>query len=109
MVRCFLRWTLILLFLAAMPFSVLADEITDQIKEGLESYEKGDYSEAVSTLNFAVGQIQQKQASGLKKVFPEPLQGWQAQESTGDFASAAFMGGGVSASRHSLLPNLVPS
>jgi hypothetical protein len=77
-----------------------ADEVSDQIKEGLQLYEKGSYSEAVQTLNFAVGQIQQKQTAGLKDVFPEPLKGWSAEESTGQFAGAPMLGGGITASRH---------
>ena len=79
---------------------VCADEITEQIKEGLQLYEKGDYAEAVSALNYAVGQIQQEQASALKKIFPEPLQGWKANDAEGEFAPAVLLGGGVTASRH---------
>jgi hypothetical protein len=75
-----------------------ADEVTDQIKEALELYEKGNHSEAVASLNFAVGQIQQAQASGLKKVLPQPLPGWEAEETSGNFAPAA-LGGGISASK----------
>jgi len=91
---------MVLIIMVSWSHSVCADEITDQIKEALELYEKGNFSEAVSNLNFAVGQIQQKQAAGLKGVFPDPLEGWKAKESTGEFAPAAFMGGGVSASRN---------
>jgi hypothetical protein len=88
--------------LVVVPFgtSAMGDEIADQIREGLGLYEKGNYSEAVRSLSFAVGQIQQKQASGLKDIFPDPLEGWKAKESTGDFTSASFLGGGISASRH---------
>lgn len=77
-----------------------SDEISDQIKEAQSLYEQGNFSEAVTALNFAIGQIQQKQASTLKNVFPEPLDGWKAEESKGEYASAAFFGGGLSASRH---------
>jgi hypothetical protein len=77
-----------------------ADEVSDQIKEGLELYQKGSYSEAVGSLNYAIGQIQQEQASALKKLFPGPLSGWKANEAEGDFASAVIMGGGITASRH---------
>lgn len=95
-----LRVLLALLIVLLGAYRACADEVADQIKEALELYEKGNYSEAVANLNFAVGQIQQKQAAGLKGVFPEPLEGWQAKDSTGDFAPAAFLGGGISASRH---------
>lgn len=81
-------------------FPVYADEVADQIKEGLQLYEKGDYSEAVSALNYAIGQIQQGQASALRAIFPEPLEGWKANEAEGEFAPAVLLGGGVTASRH---------
>lgn len=98
--RVCLRILLALSIVALWSYRACADEVTEQIKEALEFYEKGNYSEAVGNLNFAVGQIQQKQAAGLKGVFPEPLEGWKAKDSTGEFAPAAFMGGGVSASRN---------
>lgn len=97
--RLGLRSILILWMFTCSAAFAHADEVADQIKEGLQLYEQGSYSEAVSALNFAVGQIQQKQAASLKEVFPPPLPGWQAEESKGEFAGAAFMGGGVSASR----------
>jgi hypothetical protein len=80
--------------------AVWADEVSDSINEALKAYEAGDYSGAMSSLSFATAQLQQMQSSSLKAVFPEPLPGWQAEDSTGNFAPAAFMGGGVSASRH---------
>jgi hypothetical protein len=94
----FLMTSLVTAMCLAMP--VHADEISDQIKEALMHYEKGDMGEAVSALNYAVGQIQQQQASGLKKVFPPPLPGWKAEDASGDFAPMALFGGGVTVSRH---------
>jgi hypothetical protein len=84
--------------ICAMP--VYADEISDQIKEALQSYEKGELGEAISALNYAVGQIQEKRTSELKKVFPAPLPGWKAEETSGTFAPMALFGGGVTVSRH---------
>ncbi len=78
----------------------LADEVSDQIKEALQQYERGNLSEAANSLRFAVGQIQQKLSGDLKDVFPPPLSGWSAEETTGDFGAASFLGGGISASRH---------
>jgi len=103
--RVLVKLGLVLTFVTFFHAAAQADEIIDQIKEGLQLYEKGSHSEAVTALNFAVGQIQQKQAAGLKNVFPEPLAGWQAEESSGESAPAAFMGGGISASRHYYVEN----
>ncbi len=99
--RFWMKWLLALVVIVtACPVSAHADEITDQINEGLQLYEKGSFSEAVSALNFAVGQIQQKQTAGLKNVFPEPLGGWKAEETAGQFGGAPLLGGGFGASRH---------
>lgn len=103
--RILVKLWLVLTFAIFLQGAAQADEIIDQIKEGLQLYKKGSYSEAVSALNFAVGQIQQKQAAGLKNIFPEPLSGWQAEESKGEFAPATFMGGGISASRRYYVEN----
>lgn len=103
-----IRFTVICVLMLAASLGGLqarADEITDQIKEGLDFYNKGDFSEAVNALNFAVGQIQQKQTAGLKSVFPEPLSGWKAEESTGQYGAAPFLGGGVTASRRYYVEN----
>jgi len=93
------------LIAAFCAFPAHADEISDQIQEGLQLYEKGSYSDAVAALNFAVGQIQQKQTAGLKNVFPEPLKGWKAEESAGEFGGAQMLGGGITASRHYFVEN----
>lgn len=98
-----LRWCGIALLVLAMSVSAIevrADEISDQIKEGLMLYEKGSLSEAAVALNFAVGQLHQKQAEGLKGVFPEPQEGWKAEDTAGEFGAAQLLGGGISASRH---------
>ncbi len=78
--------------------SVYADDITDSIDEGLEYYQKGQYSEAVGSLNYASQLINQKKGGHLASMLPEPLEGWTAQEATSD-ASGAALFTGVSASR----------
>jgi hypothetical protein len=100
--RFTVKWVLVWVFFGlTLALPVRADEIADQIKEGLTLYEKGDLGEAVTSLSYAIGQIQQKQALGLKEVFPEPLKGWKAEEaSTGNLAPMALLGGGVAVSRH---------
>ena len=76
-----------------------ADEVTDQIEEGLKLYKEGKYAQAASELEFAVQQIRQRQAVLLKDLFPDPLSGWKADEPETKAAGAAFFGGGISASR----------
>lgn len=81
-------------------FSAIADEISGQINEALQLYEKGEYSEAISGLKYAVTQIQQIQEKDAKEILPAPLKGWKADESVSKTAPDAFLGGGITASRH---------
>lgn len=76
-----------------------ADEISDIIERGKKLYQEGKYSEASSELQYAVSQIQNLQAEELKKLFPEPLPGWTAQEPSASAAAMGLFGGGITASR----------
>jgi len=76
-----------------------ADEISDTIERAKTLYQEGKYSEASSELQFVVGQIQNLQAEQLKKLLPDPLAGWTAEEATASTAPMGFFGGGVSASK----------
>ena len=89
-----------ILSLSLLIFSgpVLADDITDSINEALEYYKNGEYTEAVSNLNYAAQLIQQKKGGSLESFLPEPLKGWKAQETTSQ-AAGAGMFGGVTAER----------
>ena len=78
--------------------SVLADDITDSINEALEYYKNGEYTEAVSNLNYAAQLIQQKKGGSLESFLPEPLDGWKARE-TSSQATGAGIFGGVTAER----------
>lgn len=95
MQRCLLGLVICGLGFTAQP--ARADEISDQIEEGLGSYKSGNYGEAINALNFAVAQIQQKKAEGLTKACPKPLTGWSAAEAKSEIAGAAMFGGMTSA------------
>jgi hypothetical protein len=79
--------------------AALADDVEDYINEALTFYKDGQYSEAVSSLNFAEQLIQQKKSTGLEAFLPGPLEGWEAQTATSQAASSAMLGGGISAER----------
>lgn len=83
-----------------MAGAVYADEIIDQIDLAKEFYQEGRYSEAVEEFQFAIAQIQQLQFEQLKKVFPQPLKGWEADEPEGTAAGMSFLGGGIVISRN---------
>ncbi len=76
-----------------------ADDIKDSIEEALQYYEDGDFKDAVESLNYASHLIQQKKGEGLESYLPEPLNGWTAQDTSSQAASAAMFGGGVTAER----------
>jgi hypothetical protein len=95
------RLVLIALFIAPLcvPASSSADEISEQIQRGLELYEKGNLSEALEELNFAVAQMRQKKADNLGELFPEALSGWKAGQPETKSGGAGMLGGGISASQ----------
>ena len=75
---------------------VFADEVTDAITQGLDYYKKGNYSEAMSSLNFAAQKIGQIKADSLKVLIPKPLSGWTGEEIVSQAAGTARFGGGLS-------------
>jgi hypothetical protein len=77
---------------------VFADDVTESISEALEYYNNGDYSDAVSNLNYAAQLIQQKKGGSLESLLPQPLKGWMAAEASSQ-AAAAGVFGGVTAER----------
>jgi len=90
-----------ILIVAVISFSttVYADDVTDYIKEGLQYYKDGQYSDAVDSLNYAEQLIQQKKSAGLEGFLPGPLKGWKANKATSQAAGSAMFGGGISAER----------
>ncbi|MDZ7832534.1 MAG: hypothetical protein U5L07_12345 [Desulfobacterales bacterium] len=76
-----------------------ADDITDSIKEALDYYKEGAYTDAVGSLNYASQLIQQKKGEELESMLPEPLDGWTARDASSQAVGAAMMGGGLSAER----------
>ncbi|MFZ5799713.1 MAG: hypothetical protein C4563_06620 [Desulfobulbus sp.] len=75
--------------------SALADDVTDSLNDALTKYNNGQYTEAITSLNYAEQLITQKKGEALTEVFPEPLAGWQAEEVQAD----PVFGGGISAER----------
>ena len=87
------------ILLSCTPGMVWADEISESINEALEYYTKGDYVEAVSSLDYAAQLIRQKRGSSLKSFLPAPLSGWKAEDAESQAAGQAMFGGIVTAKR----------
>ncbi|MEJ2635023.1 MAG: hypothetical protein P8184_06995 [Calditrichia bacterium] len=98
--RNFTRGILVMMSFMVLFSLLYADEISNQIDKAKSLYSQGKYSEAVSELNFAIGQIQSLQVDRYKTAFPAPLSGWTAEDFEGNSAGMAFMGGGISVSRN---------
>ena len=78
--------------------TLVADEVTDQINEGLKAYEEKDYKGAIEELKFALAQIEELKKKENNKLLPEPLDGWTFKESKDDGGAVimAMFGGGSS-------------
>ncbi len=87
------------LFVVAWTSGLHAEEVTEAINEALQNYKDGNYSEAVSNLNYASQLIQQKKGEGLMTLLPAPLKGWTAEEASSQAVGAVMLGGGVTAER----------
>ena len=81
-------------------FTLMADEVSDAINEGMAHYKKGDLSAAASQLDYAATLIRQQKAGKVTAVFPEPLAGWRAEKAESNSAGGMMMGGGITASRN---------
>lgn len=54
-----------LLLLLYISGFALADEISDQLKQGITFYEEGNVSQAIGEVEFALAQMKQKKAESL--------------------------------------------
>lgn len=79
--------------------SAAADEVTDQLDTAKQLYESGELRKSIETLNFAVAKIQEQVTAGLLQLFPEPLDGWSADEAESQSGGIAAMITGTTLSR----------
>jgi hypothetical protein len=90
---------LVLILLLALDISVKADDVEEAVKEGLQYYHDGDFSNAAGNLEYAAQLIRQKKGGELESLLPQPLAGWTAEETESQAMGAAMFGGGVTAER----------
>jgi hypothetical protein len=90
---------ILLTLLLGCALAAAADEVEDQIRLGLESYQGGDYQAAIDDLNYAVAQIQEQLNAQHGTLLPEPLPGWTASAVENTSGGMAMMGGGTNMSR----------
>ncbi|WP_052121445.1 hypothetical protein [Inquilinus limosus] len=77
----------------------LADDIHDALDQAESAYSSGDYGRAKKAADLAATLLGQMAAEQLAKALPAPLDGWTAEEASGDSTAAAMFGGGAQAER----------
>lgn len=75
------------------------DDVLTTVHEAVKQYTLGDFSGAISNLDYATQLIRQKRSERMKALLPEPLSGWQAKPATAQALGTAVFGGGVTVSR----------
>jgi len=71
----------------------LADDIHDALGQAESAYSSGDYGRAKKAADLAATLLGQLAAEQLAKALPGPLDGWTAEEASGDSSAAALFGG----------------
>ena len=99
MKKLFLNISFCFLALSILSQQVYADEVLTTVDEAVSQYKKGDYDGAASNLDYAAQLIRQKKSDALKKVFPEPFVGWEADPATSQATGTAVFGKNISVSR----------
>lgn len=79
--------------------SLKADEITDLLKKAGSDYESGNYSEAITSLDYAGQLIRQKKGEVMLKLLPDAQKGWTAEEPSSESTSGTMFGGMVAVQR----------
>lgn len=94
---------LLLCFFILPPSLLLADEpdpVTQTIEKALEEYKRQDFTNAASNLDYASQLIRQKKGEALRKLLPEALSGWTADEGKSQVTAASLLGGGLTAEKN---------
>jgi len=96
--RTLLCAVLLALNLLAHP-ALAQDEVLRTVDEAVSQYRKGDYAGAASNLDYASQLIRQKKSEEMKKLLPEPMNGWTAEPASAQALGTAVFGGGITVSR----------
>ncbi len=89
----------IMFFFTFLP-AVMADDVLNSLDRAKKLYEQGNYSQAVSELQFTVGLIQDRQLERYRVILPEPPSGWTGDKAQVCRGTGLGVGGGVTVSRN---------
>ena len=101
MSRRFCYFTIVFLLSISLPAMSRAaeDPVMKTIDEAVQHYKDGQFSSAVTSLDYASQMIRQKKGEALEKLLPEPLEGWSAEHADSKAMGAAMFGGATTAER----------
>lgn len=88
----------IMFFFTFLP-TVMADDVLNSLERAKRLYEQGNYSQAVSELQFTAGLIQDRQMDHYKIILPEPPSGWTGDKAQVSRGTGLGVGGGITVSR----------
>ena len=101
MSRIFCCLTFVVLLSFSLPAMSKAgeDPVMKTIDEAVQHYRDGQFTAAVTSLDYASQMIRQKKGEVLEKLLPEPLAGWSAEHADSKAMGAAMFGGATTAER----------
>src|SRR3954447_27083530 len=88
-----LRLVMLIGVAAAAP--ARGDDVTDQIKEALSAYGRGDLPTAMAGLEGALNMMRQNRADAYGSLLPAPPAGWKADDVETVSLGVALAGGGT--------------
>lgn len=97
-----MKYIIVPLLVAVVGWGIrpaVADDIHDALDQAGSAYGSGDYGRAKKAADLASTLLGQLAAEQLAKALPAPLDGWTAEDASGDSTAAAMFGGGVQAER----------
>lgn len=85
---------------AATSGPVLADQVIEQINQGLDLYQSKEYGAAITELEFAISDLRKLISEGIAATFPDAPAGWSAlpvdtSSDSGGGGAAALFGGSM--------------
>ncbi len=81
------------------------DSVLSTISEAVHQYKNGQFTDAVTSLNYASQIIRQKKGEAMSQLLPSPLEGWTAKDPTSQAMGASMFGGSTTAERHYIKNN----
>ncbi|RGP36754.1 hypothetical protein [Pseudotabrizicola alkalilacus] len=90
-----MRLSLATLALCALPFSALADQVSDKLQSALDAYAKGDLKTATLDIAMASGALAMEKQARIVALLPEAPEGWTRSVNDDYTANLAMAGGGA--------------